>query len=203
MPTTANNGWTIPADTDLVKDGASAIRTLGNAIDTTLGVYSASNPMAVKIATASFSGVTSFSLAANTFTTTYDHYKILVRFSSTTASSDITGRLRASGSDITASNYNTALIQGAYGSTALGNYNSASGNVFYLSYADGQAQNLSMEIMSPFLTATTGVFNHNDRQGYGSQIMGGVYKATTSVDSFTIASSGNMSGTYTVYGYTK
>lgn len=25
--------WTIPSDTDLVKDGASAIRTLGNAID--------------------------------------------------------------------------------------------------------------------------------------------------------------------------
>jgi hypothetical protein len=35
MPTTTNYGWTTPADTDLVKDGASAIRTLGTAIDTT------------------------------------------------------------------------------------------------------------------------------------------------------------------------
>lgn len=35
MPTTTNYGWTTPADTDLVKDGASAIRTLGSAIDTT------------------------------------------------------------------------------------------------------------------------------------------------------------------------
>lgn len=35
MPTTTNYGWTTPADTDLVKDGASAIRTLGNSIDTT------------------------------------------------------------------------------------------------------------------------------------------------------------------------
>ncbi len=34
MPTTSNFGWTTPADTDLVKDGASAIRTLGNGIDT-------------------------------------------------------------------------------------------------------------------------------------------------------------------------
>lgn len=33
MPTTSNFGWTTPADTDLVKDGASAIRTLGNGID--------------------------------------------------------------------------------------------------------------------------------------------------------------------------
>lgn len=34
MPTTSNFGWTTPADTDLVKDGAAAIRTLGNGIDT-------------------------------------------------------------------------------------------------------------------------------------------------------------------------
>lgn len=33
MPTTSNFGWTTPADTDLVKDGAAAIRTLGNGID--------------------------------------------------------------------------------------------------------------------------------------------------------------------------
>jgi hypothetical protein len=36
MPTTTNYGWTTPADTDLVKDGASAIRTLGSSIDSTL-----------------------------------------------------------------------------------------------------------------------------------------------------------------------
>ena len=36
MPTTTNYGWTTPADTDLVKDGASAIRTLGSSIDTTV-----------------------------------------------------------------------------------------------------------------------------------------------------------------------
>lgn len=35
MPTTTNYGWDIPADTDLVKDGALAMRTLGNSIDTT------------------------------------------------------------------------------------------------------------------------------------------------------------------------
>jgi len=36
MATTTNFGWTTPDDTDLVKDGASAIRTLGSAIDTTM-----------------------------------------------------------------------------------------------------------------------------------------------------------------------
>jgi len=36
MATTTNFGWTTPDDTDLVKDGAAAIRTLGSAIDTSL-----------------------------------------------------------------------------------------------------------------------------------------------------------------------
>ena len=36
MPTTTNFGWTTPADTDYVKDGALAIRTLANGIDTSL-----------------------------------------------------------------------------------------------------------------------------------------------------------------------
>lgn len=36
MATTTNFGWTTPDDTALVKDGASAIRTLGSGIDTSL-----------------------------------------------------------------------------------------------------------------------------------------------------------------------
>jgi len=35
MATTTNYGWTTPEDTALVKDGASAIRTLGSSVDTT------------------------------------------------------------------------------------------------------------------------------------------------------------------------
>lgn len=36
MATTTNFGWETPDDTDLVKDGAAAIRTLGNSIDTSM-----------------------------------------------------------------------------------------------------------------------------------------------------------------------
>jgi hypothetical protein len=36
MATTSAFGWETPDDTDLVKDGAAAIRTLGNSIDTSL-----------------------------------------------------------------------------------------------------------------------------------------------------------------------
>lgn len=36
MATTTNYGWTTPDDTALVKDGASAIRTLGSSVDTSV-----------------------------------------------------------------------------------------------------------------------------------------------------------------------
>ena len=38
--TTTNYGWTIPQDSELVKDGAAAIRTLGNAADASLKTVS-------------------------------------------------------------------------------------------------------------------------------------------------------------------
>ncbi|CAB4168811.1 hypothetical protein UFOVP1509_15 [uncultured Caudovirales phage] len=40
MATTTNYGWTTPDDTALVKDGASAIRTLGSSVDTTVKALS-------------------------------------------------------------------------------------------------------------------------------------------------------------------
>jgi hypothetical protein len=36
MANTTNFGWETPDDTDLVKDGAAAMRTLGSAIDTSM-----------------------------------------------------------------------------------------------------------------------------------------------------------------------
>lgn len=36
MATSTNYGWEEPDDSDYVKDGALAMRTLGNAIDTTV-----------------------------------------------------------------------------------------------------------------------------------------------------------------------
>ena len=54
MPTTTNNGWTTPADSDPFKDGALAIRTLGNGIDTSVGT----GLLAWTAYTPTFSGIT-------------------------------------------------------------------------------------------------------------------------------------------------
>ena len=76
MGTTTNNGWTYPESTDLVKDGATAIQTLADDIDTTLGVYA--DPGLVLLNTTSFSGVTSVSSAAATFSSTYTNYYLTI-----------------------------------------------------------------------------------------------------------------------------
>jgi len=44
MPTTTNNGWTTPADTDLIRNGALAIRTLASGIDSTIGGWTTYTP---------------------------------------------------------------------------------------------------------------------------------------------------------------
>ena len=45
MATTTNYSWSTPDDTDLVKDGAAAIRTLGSSIDTTTAALNPSTTL--------------------------------------------------------------------------------------------------------------------------------------------------------------
>jgi hypothetical protein len=62
MGTTTNN-WPTPVQTDLVKDGWEAIKDLGDAIDTTLGVYTPSTSGLTLINTTTFSAVASQSIS--------------------------------------------------------------------------------------------------------------------------------------------
>lgn len=126
MATTTNFGWTTPDDTALVKDGASAIRTLGSSIDTsfvdlkggTTGQFlskasntdldfswgTASSGL-TKISTTNFSAVTS---QAVTFaSSTYQSYKIFIKWTQT-ATGAVTIRVRSGGTDLTGSVYDTA-----------------------------------------------------------------------------------------------
>ena len=106
MATTTNYGWTTPDDTALVKDGAAAIRTLGSSIDTSLNTALGTKKAGmVLLNTTSFSAVSSVSLPANTFTSTYNSY--LINFDLTLSGTlDLNYRLRASGTDASGGNYN-------------------------------------------------------------------------------------------------
>ena len=75
--TTPNYGWAVPTSTDLVKDGATAIETLGDSIDasmfTALGTKKAGM---VLLNTTSFSGVSAQNFSNVFDSTKYDAYKV-------------------------------------------------------------------------------------------------------------------------------
>ena len=75
--TTTNYGFDIPQSTDLVKDGATAIATLGQDIDTAMNTALGTKKAGmVLLNTTSFSGVASQSFNS-VFSATYDYYRII------------------------------------------------------------------------------------------------------------------------------
>jgi hypothetical protein len=162
MPTTTNNGWPTPADTDLVKNGADAIRDLGNAIDTTLGVYSAATPGLVKINTTSFTGVSSQSINS-VFSATYTNYQILLTLSAVSNDTNVSLRLRTGGADASGSNYNVGALEmlvTAVGPNLYRRQNDTS--AFFMNVDAGQSSDYystRFDLFNPFnAKRTTGVF---------------------------------------------
>ena len=209
MSTTSAYGWNIPDNTDLVKDGALAIRTLGNAIDTSMNTALGTKKAGmVLLNTTSFSAVSSVSLPTNTFTSTYDNYYITVNYTSISANSDVYFRIRSAGSDITTSVY-SAMVVGlrTTGATfAVGNTAQAQ-----LRIGDGTTNSpfpaFQFTLFSPFLTAQTKLvgngFYRDPTSIYGVTNVGLVDTAT-SYDSATIyPSTGNISGVISCYGVNK
>ena len=200
MPTTTNNGWPTPADTDLVKNGADAIRDLGQAIDTTLGVYSPSTPGLVKINTTSFSGVSSVSAPASTFTSTYKNYRILANITSATNTDVIYLRVRAAGTDLTTSTYKWSLVNNSYTTSTTGD-GSSSSTVIQIGYIPSTNGRLSCDIYNPQTannTFVTSAWATSSQSWTG----GGMVNNTTSYDSFSIiAAAGTFVGSVSVYGY--
>jgi hypothetical protein len=205
--TTPNYGWAVPTSTDLVKDGATAIETLGDAIDasmnTALGTKKAGM---VLLNTTSFSGVSSQSIN-DVFTSTYTNYKILLNIDSTSASPYILGRLRASGTDNTSSNYNSTdvvtnasssglVFTSSYGGTSWrmwGNFNPDSGTAEILVSNPEKALKTTFNSYGSFVP---GAITSRPPRWFG-----GNATVTTSYDGLTIfPDSGTMTGSISIYG---
>jgi hypothetical protein len=198
--TTTNYGWDIPQSTDLVKDGATAIATLGQDIDTSL--YTAlggKKPMAVHLSTVTFSGVASQSIN-DVFSATYDNYLIELE---NTNSNSVLLRLRfKTASDDTGANYAFQHLT-ANGATVSG------------------ARSLSQTYIELYRDAssaqTTGTFivrNPNKAKAthisaqtviYGDYTASAFFNLTsTQYTGFTIFPATNTtSGTISVYGFNK
>jgi hypothetical protein len=206
--TTPNYGWTVPTSTDLVKDGATAIETLGDAIDasmnTALGTKKAGM---VLLNTTSFSAVASQSIN-DVFSTTYTNYKVIFNLS-LSATTFIGTRMRVSGTDNSSSQY-------VYTGPAL-----TSGNTVENAYSNGLTTSF-LEMVRVSVDTSGGVFDFQDPfETKNTLVTGlsiwnrsstlinsmsyfGVLKNSTSYTGFTFfPNSGTMTGSVSVYGYNK
>jgi len=203
--TTPNYGWAVPTSTDLVKDGATAIETLGDAIDasmnTALGTKKAGM---VLLNTTSFSAVASQSIN-DVFSTTYDNYLILTSHTNSSAAQDLNLRLRVGGADnSTASSYVRQLME-ASGSTVSGGRTTTDRHVFGVTN-DILSNAQSLTVFNPFIAQPTVFYSQdlNSRSNAFIAVWGGTHNQSTSYTGFTIfPSAGNITGKITVFGYSK
>jgi hypothetical protein len=204
--TTPNYGWTVPTSTDLVKDGATAIETLGDAIDasmnTALGTKKAGM---VLLNTTSFSAVASQSFN-DVFSANYDNYIIKGTFTNS-AATDNALRFRVSGSDNSTNNY--YWQQGTFSSTSItGSRGSGVSNVYIGSSNLGSIQVINLSILRPNLLVPAGIIGQATRETNftaiaGNVIYGGLDKNTAMTGFSIIPSSGTITGTIYVYGENK
>jgi hypothetical protein len=160
------------------------------------------------INTTSFSGVSSVSLPANTFSTTYENYRILLNVTSQTADANFNARLRASGTDDSTSNYSYAGIEvpnaGALTLDSVAGTNLWKIGENYNLYDD--FMNISLDLFAPKLSQNTKfnmqTFGGTTTGAYGSYLFSGVFNAVTSFDSISFyPASGNITGKVSCYGY--
>lgn len=210
MATTSNYGWTTPDDSSLVKDGASAIRALGTAIDTSMNTALGTKKSGlVLLNTTSFSGVSSQSIN-DVFSTTYDKYKILID-AQCSATPQISMRLRVSGADNSTSNYYFTGFYSFSSDTTIGNdnlYKADPDSLFAIGIGGTNQTAINVDLVSPFLSAYTAFVAQSGsisgtNEAYSLNTNGG-FTGTTSFTGFTlIPSTGTMSGSVSVYGYNK
>jgi len=224
MATTTNFGWTTPDDTSLVKDGASAIRTLGSAIDTafvdfkggTTGQvlkkssatdldveWGAASSGLTLINTTSFSAVASQSIN-DVFSATYTKYRVIINFSNTAANS-FKLRMRVAGADMTTSDYNFQNVE--LNNTSVSAGRTTSDTSFALSSVGTTGINMyDLLIGQPQQTTNTTLIGHilQTQNTIMSSFNVGITSVTTSFTGFSFfPGSGNMTGDVSVYGFAK
>jgi hypothetical protein len=203
MATTTNYGWETPDDTDLVKDGALAMRDLGQDVDTQLftalgGTYPGLR--LIKKQTVG-TGVTTVSIT-DAFSATYDNY--LIFYTGGTGNNNYFG-IRI-GNVSTNSYFNTAQSY-SYSNSAPTQAGGASTNIHAnINYMTSSGGAVRCEIMQPFLSTLTYIstlgIEATAAAGGGVYERKGILNTTASYTSFNFISNGTMTGgTIYVYGY--
>ena len=195
--TTPNYGWPVPTSTDYVKDGATAIEALGDAIDATVFGLGTAGLTLVKsqVIGSAVSSVT----VTGAFSATYDQYRVTINGGVGSTVGLISFTL---GSATTGYYYQT--FYGAYNNTVSGVGAQNQSSVLRAGSFSTNSINFNMDFHNPFLTKDT-YFNGPVIGETSSLIAGntnGYQASATSFTSITFSVSGTLTGgTIRVYGY--
>lgn len=162
---------------------------------------------------ASFSAVSSVSLPNNSFSSTYRNYRLMLNITNMSTTMTITSRLRASGTDNTTSNYyysNWSWSVSGSGISGQGTTQTA-WTIAVQDTGTYRYGNFNVDLMSPQLAENTiaaGTAIGPGASGYpqywSQSIFTGLFASTTQFDSLSIiASTGNITGVYRLYGYSE
>lgn len=201
MATTTNYSWTTPDNTAYVKDGASAIRTLGSSVDTTLftalgGAYPGLRLVKKQTIGTAVSSVN----VTGAFSATYENYQIVVSGGVAAGSAALSLKLGAA-----ATGYYGGLGYVTYSTGAI--TGAADNNASVFTYAGNcNTTNIQMNVFlnSPFLTKNTMLQTSwvGTTTGASAGNYSGWLNNTTSFTDFTITSASALTGgTIYVYGY--
>jgi hypothetical protein len=195
---TPNYSWPVPTSTDYVKDGATAIEALGDAIDAT--VFGLPKPGLTLINTTSFSGVATVTVN-NVFTTTYDTYRIVLNGFSATTSSSARMRLCIAGTPTLGTGYFTAVQRISYAAVSAPTGTSAT-STWYIGEMATDTRDLVFDIQRPAL-ATYKTLSMIGSDNGGTFVGAALSTASSLHDGFRLFNDGghNMNGTVRIYGY--
>lgn len=204
--TTPNYGWSVPTSTDYVKDGASAIETLGDSVDSTLyTINNGSGKVGLHLLNSTtFTSAASFSID-NVFTTTYDNYRILFEWdkASGTPSRQWFNYIKSDGTAFTGT-YSTALFSTQIGATGTNNLGGNYTNYGVMSIAGIYRNAMELEVRSPAKTGAIDCVALGRGMASDYTSISAIYVSNASTKLRGISfypDSGTMTGTARVYGY--
>jgi hypothetical protein len=155
------------------------------------------------ISTATITAVASVSIN-DCFTSTYENYRIVFSATGVTVASDLSFRLRASGTDTT-TNYKSVTLEAASSITSTTDITGT--DEFYVGRIDTPVgTSFAADVYRPQLAQKTGIscfmFFQSAAPLFVWQSTQGFQTSSTQFDGFTLAVGGtNFTGTVRVYGY--
>jgi hypothetical protein len=202
--TTPNYGWDVPTSTDYVKDGATAIETLGDDIDASMFTALAGKKALQHLATGTING-TSVTVD-NVFSSTYRNYLVCMSVTGGNSGSITLQYINSAGSVLGGSDYYTELLVGFANTAAASITNASSGHIIG-QRGTGSSFATTFSVHAPNVAQdtllTTNGFGY-DGTNYAVRCVGGQYAPATVMRGFVISfPSGTTTGKITVYGYTE